>query len=301
MQKAGLVDLNAVVAVAATRNFRAAALELGMSASALSHAISTLETRIGVRLFNRTTRSVSLTEAGEEFIGRISPALRDISEAMEAVNAFRASPTGTIRINTSESAARGLLVPIVIEFQKRYPDVHVDVVTDGRMVDIAADGYDAGIRLLDNVPPDMVAIALRGDERFAVVASPAYLAKHERPRTPQDLLTHPCIRLRLPSGTVYRWEFEKHGQEIRLDVKGPMTLQSPEMIMEAVLDGAGIGYMLQRNLKEAIAKGRLVHLLQDWTPPFPGICFYYPRHRQVPAGLKTFIAVLREMVGRRGE
>jgi DNA-binding transcriptional LysR family regulator len=294
-QKAGLVELNAVAAVAAARNFRIAARELGMSASALSHAIATLETRMGVKLFNRTTRSVSLTEAGEEFLSRINPALREISEAMEAVNQFRATPTGTLRINTSEGAARGLLMPFILEFHRRYPDVHVDIVTEGRMIDIVADGCDAGIRVLDAVPQDMVAVVLKAEERLIVTAAPSYIERRGRPETPQDLLAHDCIRLRLPSGTVYRWEFERHGQEMRLDVQGPMTLQSAELMLEAVLGGAGIGYMTERTAAPGLTDGRLVHLLGDWTPPFPGICLYYPRHRHVPAGLKAFVNLIREM------
>jgi DNA-binding transcriptional LysR family regulator len=290
-----LIELNAVAAVAAARNFRAAARELGMSASALSHAIATLETRMGIKLFNRTTRSVSLTEAGEEFLGRVGPALREISEAMEAINQFRATPTGTLRINTAEAAARGLLMPFVLEFIRRYPDMHVDIVTEGRMIDIAADGFDAGIRVLDMVPQDMVAVVLKAEERLIVTASPSYLQKRGRPHTPQDLLTHDCVGLRLPSGTVYRWEFERHGEEIRLDVKGPITVQSPELMLEAVIGGAGIGYMTERTAGPGLADGRLVHLLEEGAPPFPGLCLYYPRHRHVPVGLKAFVAVIREM------
>ncbi|MDL2399143.1 LysR family transcriptional regulator [Rhizobium mayense] len=294
-QKTGLVELNAVAAVAAARNFRVAARELGMSASALSHAIATLEARMGVKLFNRTTRSVSLTEAGEEFLSRVGPALREISDAMEAVNQFRATPTGTLRINTAEGAARGLLMPFVLEFHRRFPDVHVDIVTEGKMIDIVADGFDAGIRIAETVPQDMVAVMLKAEERLIVTAARSYIEKRGRPETPQDLLAHDCIRLRLPSGTVYRWEFERHGQEIRLDVQGPMTLQSAELMLEAVLGGAGIGYMTERTAALGLAEGKLVHLLEDWTPPFPGICLYYPRHRHVPAGLKAFVGVIREM------
>lgn len=295
MQKAGLIELNAVVAVAAARNFRAAARNLGMSASALSHAIAALEGRIGVRLFHRTTRSVSLTEAGEDFLARIAPALKDISEAIEAANQFRATPTGTIRINTAEDAARGLLMPIVLKFRRRCPDVHVDIVTEGRLVDIVAEGFDAGIRAWETVPQDMIAIPLTIEERFAVVASPAYLATRERPRTPEDLLSHDCLRLRLPSGTVYRWEFEKHGEEIRLDVKGPLTLQSAELTLEAALGGAGVAYLWERRIAGYIENGQLTRMLQDWTPPFPGLCLYYPRYRHVPAALKAFIALAREI------
>jgi DNA-binding transcriptional LysR family regulator len=295
MRMAGLVELNAFVTVATTRSFRAAALELGMSPSAVSHAVATLEARIGVRLFNRTTRSVSPTEAGEEFLARVGPALRDISGAVEAVNQFRAKPSGRLRIDTSEGAARHRLMPILLEFQKRYPDVHLDITTEGRMVDIVAEGYDAGIRLVETVPQDMIAIMLKPEERFAVVAAPSYLERREAPQTPQDLLAHDCIRLRLPSGTVYRWEFERRGEEIRIDTRGPMTLQSAVLMREAVLGGAGIGYLIVDNVAKDIAEGRLVHLLEEWTPPFPGICLYYPRHRHPTAALTAFVGLVREM------
>lgn len=295
MQKAGLIELNAVVAVAAARNFRAAARNLGMSASALSHAIAALEARIGVRLFHRTTRSVSLTEAGEDFLARIAPALNDIAEAIEAANQFRATPTGTIRINTAEDAARDLIIPIILEFRRRCPDVHVDIVTEGRLVDIVAEGFDAGMRTWETVPQDMIAIPLTVEERFAVVASPAYLAERRLPQTPEDLLPHECLRLRLPSGTIYRWEFEKHGEEIRLDVRGPLTLQSAELALEAALGGAGVAYLWERRIAGHLKSGQLIRMLEDWTPPFPGLCLYYPRYRHAPAALKAFVAVAREM------
>lgn len=294
MNRAGLLELNAVVAVAAARNFRAAAVELGMSPSALSHAVAALEARIGVRLFNRTTRSVALTEAGADFLARIRPALKDISAAMEAVNQFRATPTGTLRINTSEGAATRLLMPIVLEFRARFPDMHVDIVTEGRMVDIIADGFDAGIRLAEAVPQDMIAVALTEEESFAVVGAPSYFARHAKPLTPADLLSHQCIRLRLPSGTIYRWEFEKRGEEIRLDVAGALTLQSHELTYEAALAGAGLAYVNMRQAAPYIEAGKFIRVLEDWTPSFPGLRLYYSSHRHVPAGLGAFIDLVRE-------
>ena len=299
MSKAGLLELNAVAAVAAAKNFRAAAAELGMSASALSHAVAALEARMGVRLFNRTTRSVSLTEAGERFLEKVGPALKDIAAAMEAANQFRATPSGTLRINTSEGGARRLLIPIVLEFLRRFPDVHVDIVSEGRMVDVVADGFDAGIRLIETVPQDMIAIPLRAEERFFVVGAPAYFEKHGRPAAPTDLLNHACLRLRLPSGAVYRWEFERHSEEIRLDVKGPMTLQSMDLMLEAAVGGAGLAYMTEQNVAEELAAGRLETVLEDWTPPFPGLCVYYSGHRHVPPALRAFIDVAREKTAAR--
>ncbi|WP_374369282.1 LysR family transcriptional regulator [Dongia sp.] len=293
MQKSGLLELNAVVAVADHRNFRAAAAALGLSPSALSHAVAALEGRLGVRLFNRTTRSVSLTEAGERFLARLRPALRDIDAAMDAVNQFRDTPTGTLRLNTSEGAARQILEPVILAFMRDYPDMQVDLVTEGRFVDIVAEGFDAGIRLAEAVPQDMIAVPIGPDQCFAVTASPGYFADHPRPRTPGDLLGHECIRMRKASGGLYHWEFEKHGEEMTLDVKGKLTLDNHHLIRAACLAGAGIAYLNEPFAAADIKAGRLVRVLADWTPPFPGLCLYYPGHRHVPAGLRAFIDLAR--------
>jgi DNA-binding transcriptional LysR family regulator len=294
MQRAGLIELNAVATVANRRSFRAAAAELGMSPSALSHAIAALEQRLGVRLFNRTTRSVSLSEAGERFLARIRPALRDISEAMELVNEFRDTPAGTLRINTSEGAAEQVLAPVVLKFLKLYPDMQVEIVTEQRLVDIVGEGFDAGIRLAEAVPRDMIAVPCGPDQRFAVVGSPRYFKEHQRPATPGDLAQHNCIRHRFSTGTLFRWEFEKRGEEIAIDVKGSLTLTSHTLRIEAALAGLGLAYVNESVVARHIAARRLVRVLEDWTPPFPGLRLYYPGHRHVPAGLRAFIAVLRE-------
>jgi len=295
MSRAGLADLNAVVAVAAQRSFRAAAIELGMSPSALSHAISALEKRMGVRLFNRTTRSVSLTAAGERFLSRVQPALRDIAEAMDVVNEFRDKPAGTLRLNTSSVAAQMILTPIVLRFLEHYPDMQVDLVTEGRMVDIVAEGFDAGLRLAESVPQDMISVPCGPPLRHVVVGSPGYLKAHGVPRVPTDLTKHRCIRFRLPSGTLYRWEFEKHGRQVLQEVDGRLTLDHPDLMIEAALKGVGLTYVTEWMAAAHIASGRLVIVLEDWTPPFPGLCLYYPGHRHVPAGLRAFIDVAREM------
>ena len=295
MSRAGLADLHAVVAVATQRSFRAAAIELGMSPSALSHAISALEKRMGVRLFNRTTRSVSLTAAGERFLSRVQPALRDIAEAMDVVNEFRDKPTGTLRLNTSSVAAQMILTPIVLRFLERYPDMQVDLVTEGRMVDIVAEGFDAGLRLAESVPQDMISVPCGPPLRHVVVASPAYLRDHGVPRVPTDLARHRCIRFRLPSGTLYRWEFEKHGQQILQEVDGRLTLDHTDLMIEAALKGVGLTYVTEWMAADHIASGQLAIVLEDWTPPFPGLCLYYPGHRHVPAGLRAFIDMAREM------
>jgi DNA-binding transcriptional LysR family regulator len=296
MQRAGLFELNAVVAVSTHRSFRRAATELGMSPSALSHAVATLEQRMGVRLFNRTTRSVSLSEAGEQFLARVRPALREISEAMEAVNAFRDTPTGVLRINTSEGAAQHILTPIVFEYLKRYPDMQVDLVTEGRFIDIVAEGFDAGIRLAEAVPQDMIAVPCSADLRLTVAGSPGYFERHVPPASPVDLIRHSCIRSRMPSGAIYRWEFEKHGEQLAIDVTGPLTLDSHPLMIEAALEGVGLVWVSEWDVADHVAAGRLVRVLEDWTPPFPGLRLYYPGHRHVPAGLRAFIDLIREVM-----
>ncbi|GFZ89650.1 LysR family transcriptional regulator [Dyella caseinilytica] len=296
-----LTELNAVVAVSVHRNFRRAAAELGMSPSALSHAIAALEQRIGVRLFHRTTRSVSLSQAGEQFLARVQPALREIGAAMDAINDYRDKPTGTLRINTSEGAARMMLAPMVFEFMRRYPDMKVDIVTEGKLVDIVADGFDAGIRAAEDVPQDMIAVPCTPPLRFAVVGSPAYFANRKKPRVPADLLAHNCVRSRYPSGAIYKWEFEKRGEEQEIDAKGSLTLDNHNLMIEAALEGVGLIWTSEWAVAEHIAAGRLIRVLGDWSPAYPGLCLYYPGHRHVPAGLRAFIAVIREVMLTWGE
>jgi DNA-binding transcriptional LysR family regulator len=295
MHKSGLVELEAVVAVARRGNFRAAAADLGMSSSALSHAVRGLEARLGVRLFNRTTRSVSLSAAGEQFVAGVAPALSDIRGAMEAVNRHRDTPAGTLRLNTSAGAARRILTPIVLEYLRRYPEMKVDLVTEGRLIDIVVDGFDAGIRMAETVPGDMIAVPIGGTLRFAVVAAPAYFADRPPPQTPGDLMAHRCIRARMPSGVIYRWEFERRGEALALDVPGPIILDEPTLMIEAALAGLGVAYLSEWSVLADIAAGRLVRVLEDWTPSFPGLALYYPGRRHVPAGLRALIELVREI------
>ncbi|AVA25359.1 LysR family transcriptional regulator [Rhizobium sp. NXC24] len=297
MHKSGLIELEAIIAVARRGSFRAAAVELGMSPTALSHAVAGLETRLGVRLFNRTTRSVSLSAAGEQFVATVAPALSDINGAMEAVNSHRDTPAGVLRINSSVGAARQILTPIVLEYLKRYPDMRLDLVTEGRMIDIVADSFDAGIRTADTVPKDMIAVPFGPPLRYAVVGSPAYFEAHPKPGKPQDLMQHCCIRARLPSGSLYRWEFEKQGEVLTLDVPGSLTLDEPTLILEAAREGAGLAYLSEWSTAADIAAGRLARILEDWTPALPGLCLYYPSRRLLPAGLRALIDLIHE-VGR---
>ncbi|WP_199902653.1 LysR family transcriptional regulator [Azospirillum sp. B4] len=283
-----LNELTALAAVADHRSFRAAATALGVSPSSLSHRVAAMERQLGVRLFNRTTRSVALTEAGEQFLARVRPALREIADAVETVNRFRDTPAGLLRLNTSEGGAERVL-PLVLDFMARYPDMRVDLVTEGRMVDIVAAGFDAGFRTLEAVPEDMVAIALGVEEGWGVVATPAYLQARGIPRSPADLLSHDCVRARLPSGTLYRWEFARGGEETRLDVPGRLIVGNHDLALRAARADAGLAYVNLRAVAADLAAGRLTRVLADWIPSSPGMALYYPSQRLPSAGLRAFI------------
>ena len=295
MYRPNLNDLDAVLAIARKGSFRAAALDLGMSTTALSNAVGKLEATLGVRLFNRTTRSVSPTDAGRLFVERAGPALQDIHDAMEAVRSQQATPSGTLRINAFATAAREILSPLVLEFLRRHRQVHVDLVTEGRLVDIVAEGFDLGVRAADLVPSDMIAVPLGRPQRYAVVGSPAYFEKHKRPRVPPDLLDHPCIRIRLPNGALYRWQFEKRGQAAQIDVDGPITLDEASLARTAVLEGMGLGFFMERDVRADMETGRLIRVLEDWTPPRTGLSLYYPGRRNPSAALTAFIDLARTL------
>ena len=290
----GLGDLTAFAAIVAHRSFRKAADELGLSPSTLSHAMRALEAGLGVRLLHRTTRSVSPTEAGEQLAARLAPVLRDLDGVLAGVTASHGRPAGRLRINAPEPAARLLLRSVVPGFLRRYPEMSLDLVTEGRLVDIVAEGFDAGVRLGEAVPKDMIAVRFGGAIRFVVVAAPRYLAGHGALQTPDDLQHHACIRVRLPSGKPYRWEFGQHGQELTLEVPGALTLDHPELMLEAAAAGLGVAYVADRSAQPYIRRGTLVTVLDDWCPSIPGLFLYYPGRRHVPPGLRAFIDVLRE-------
>ena len=295
MSRLLLNELDAVVAIAREGSFRGAALALGMSTTGLSNAVAKLEAQVGVRLFNRTTRSVSLTDAGRAFVEQVNPALRDIHGALDAVRSQQATPSGTLRINAFAAGAREIISPLVLEFLRRHPDVHVDLVTEGRLVDIVADGFDLGLRRADLVPADMIAVPLGRPQRHAVVASPAYFKQHGKPHTPTDLAGHRCIRTRLPNGALFRWHFEKRGESVQIDVNGPLTLDEASLARAAVLEGMGIGFFLEQDVRADMAAGRLARVLDDWTPPIADLCLYYPGRRNPSAALKAFIGLAREL------
>lgn len=289
-----LTDLTAFLAVAEHRSFRKAADVLGVSRSSLSHAIASLEQGLGARLLNRTTRSVAPTEAGERLLGRLKPVLRDLDQAIDAVVDDGGHPSGVLRINADEEAMRLLMQQVVPRFLERYPHVSLDLVTEGTLIDIVEQGFDAGIRLVEAVPQDMIAVPFGDDMRFLAVAAPSYVKAAGLPNTPHELRQHRCIRQRLPSGKLYRWEFEKHGQEIAIDVPGVLTLNHTALTIEAAAAGLGIAYVPEPSAQQWLHDGRLVPLLEDWSPPVGGLRLYYPGHRHIPASLRAFIEVLRE-------
>jgi len=295
MERAGLIELNAVAAVATHRSFRVAAAELAMSPSALSHAVAALEQKLGVRLFNRTTRSVALSPAGEQFLARVQPALREITDAMNAASEQREVPAGMIRLNTSAGAAP-VLLPAIVETVRRYSEIAFDLVTDDGLVDIVADGFDAGVRSIDQVPKDMIAVPFGPNVEFAVVGAPRYLKRHAPPVVPADLKVHACIRRRWPSGAIYRWEFEKRRKEIAIDVTGPLTFDVDALMISAALDGIGLAYVSLWSTSNELARGRLVRVLADWTPAYPGLHLYYPGRRHMRPSLRAFVDVLRAVV-----
>lgn len=295
MKNYSLSDFDAVLAITRRGSFRAAALDLGMSTSALSNAIAKLEGQLGVRLFNRTTRSVSLTDAGRRFVDQVTPALKDIHHALDTARSQQETPSGTLRINTFATAGREILSPLVLEFLRRFPQVQIDLVTEGNLVDIVADGFDFGVRSENLVPSDMIAIPLGPARRYAVVGSSSYFAGRERPVVPSDLLQHACIRTRLPNGAMFRWQFEAEGQPVQVDVDGPITLDEASLARMAVLHSVGIGFFMESDVLDDIEAGRLVRVLDEWTPPLSPLCLYYPSRRNPPAAFKVFVDLAREL------
>ncbi|MGE7468593.1 LysR family transcriptional regulator [Bosea sp. NPDC003192] len=289
-----LIELDAVMAVARRKSFRAAAMELQISTTALSNLIAKFEKQLGVRLFSRTTRSVSLTDAGRNFVEQIGPALVEIHSAMDSAMSQQEVPSGTIRINAFPTAAREILEPLVLEYLRRYPQVHIDLVTEGRLLDVVADGFDLGVRSADFVPSDMIAVPIGQARSYVVVASPTYLVQHGKPRVPLDLLRHTCIRIRLPNGGIYKWHFEKDGQPVQIDVKGPITLDEASLSRTAVLRGVGLGLFMESDVREDLAAGRLVRVLEDWMKPVAPLCLYYPGRKNPSAAFKEFINFARE-------
>ena len=294
MRGAEYGDLASFVAVAEALSFRRAAVRLGLSPSALSHAIRELEARLGARLLNRTTRSVALTDAGQALFDRLRPAFADIAGAVEAVRAYHDRPSGTVRINLPKLAAHRVLAPAFGRFARAYPEVRLEVTVDDGLTDIVAGGFDAGVRPGERLQRDMVAVRITPDLRTAVVGSPAYLAVRSPPLKPEDLQHHACINYRWSGGgALYRWPFEREGKAFDVQVEGPLTLNDTDLILAAALDGVGLACLLEDRVAGDLAAGRLVRVLEDYSPTFPGFFLYYAGRRQMPPALRALIDFLQ--------
>jgi DNA-binding transcriptional LysR family regulator len=294
LARENLNDLSAFVAVAQAHSFTKAAARLGISPSALSHAMRGLEERLGVRLLARTTRSVAPTEAGERLLTVVLPHLQGIESELSALNLLRDIPAGTIRLTASEHAAYTVIYPVLARLAADYPEIKIEVNVDNMLADLVTGRFDAGIRLGEYVERDMVAVRIAPDMRMAIVGTPAYFERHPRPETPQDLTQHECIGIRLPThGGLLPWEFDKDGRSITVRVDGQLIFNTNSLALRAVLDGLGLGYCLDDMAAEAIADGRLIRVLEDWCEPFPGYHIYYPSRRQLSPALRLLIDALR--------
>jgi DNA-binding transcriptional LysR family regulator len=286
-------DLQAFLAVAREQSFTKAATKLGVSQSALSHTVRGLEAQLGLRLLTRTTRSVAPTPAGERVLTTMGPLLDEIEAGMAALSEFREKPAGTIRITTGEHAAHTVLWPALERLLPDYPDIKVELDINNGMTDIVAGRFDAGVRLGEQVAKDMVAVRIGPDARMAVVGAPSYLASRSRPRAPEDLTSHDCINLRMQSGGLLTWEFEKGGREVKVRVDGRLVVNNTLMALEAAVAGYGLAYLLEDRVQACLADGRLVRVLADWCPPFSGYHLYYPSRRQPTPAFTLLVDALR--------
>ena len=294
MRRDNVNDLLAFIAVARERSFTRAAAKLGVSQSALSYTVRKLEERLGLRLLTRTTRSVSLSEAGERLLASIGPRFDEIESEISALGELRDKPAGTIRITSVEHAAETILWPKMAQLMSQYPDINVEIINDYSLIDIVAERYDAGVRLGEQVDKDMIAMRIGPDFRQAAVAAPSYFANRPRPRNPQNLTEHSCINLRLPTyGGFYAWEFRKDGRELKVRVQGRAAFNSVAMMRHAALDGLGLVFLPEGLVADDIRERRLVRVLADWCPPRTGYHLYYPSRRQPSPAFALVLAALR--------
>jgi DNA-binding transcriptional LysR family regulator len=294
MRRDNVNDYLAFIAVARERSFTKAAAKLGVSQSALSYTIRTLEARLGIRLLTRTTRSVSLTEAGDRLLRNIGPRFDEIESEISALGELRDKPAGTIRISAVEHAAETILLPTIAKLLAEYPDVNVEITNDYGLIDIVAERYDAGVRLGEQVDKDMIAVRIGPDFRMAVVAAPSYFNGRKRPRAPRDLTEHSCIGLRLPThGGLYAWDFRKADRELKVRVHGRGVFNAVAMMRQAALEGLGLAYLPEELVEGAIQQGRLVRVLADWCPHRPGYHLYYPSRRQPSPAFTLVVDALR--------
>jgi DNA-binding transcriptional LysR family regulator len=293
MRKLGFAEMTAFVAIAERSSFAKAAVHLGLSRSALSESVRALEDKLGVRLLNRTTRSVALTEVGERLLAELRPALASFEAAVESINVFRDKPAGHLRLTVPRPAARMVIEPILAKFLMAYPAITLEIINDSALTDIVRDRFDAGIRPGHRLEQDMIAIRVGEDARPTVVASPDYLLKNPRPKVPADLQAHNCIRRRYASGAMAPWAFEKRGKSLEVLVKGTLIVNDGDLALRAALDGVGIARLPITSVEAHIARKRLVPLLEDWTPRSVGFFLYYPSRRQMPTALQVFIDFLK--------
>jgi DNA-binding transcriptional LysR family regulator len=294
MKDFDLRDLEAFVAVARTLNFRRAAVEQRVSVSSLSQRLRDMEERLGVRLMNRTTRSVALTEAGELLLARIAPAMHDVGEALDQVRGLRGVPSGRLRINAPLPAIDLVIQPMVAPFLKKHPQIELEIIAETSFVDIVAAGFEAGVRYGEHLAQDMIALSLGPPERYAVVASADYVAQRGRPKKPEDLLAHSCLRTVFASGAMPDWEFEKDGRMVKVSPQAVLVGNNLRLMLQAVHDGAGFWATFEGYVRDDVRAGKLVSVLEDWLPPFPGPFLYYPSRRQPPPALSAFIAFVAE-------
>lgn len=293
MRRPSWHELQAIKTLGEQRSFRRAAEMLGLKRSSLSHLVKTLEHNLGVQLFQRTTRSVSLTDAGQQLLDRLSPLLNQMDDVLHDISASRHQHYGTLRISASDASIGLLLEHVVADFSARYPDIQLDFAAQGALVDITAAGFDAGIRLIEDVPQDMVAVPLGGPLTFVTVAAPAYLARNAAVNHPRDLLQQQCIRQRLPSGKRYQWEYAQAGEKQEIDVPGTLTLDSNALMAQAALAGLGIAYVPSLYVEKEMRSGQLVELLADWRVQSAGIALWFPPNRHQSMALRLFIDALK--------
>jgi DNA-binding transcriptional LysR family regulator len=291
-------DLSFFSLLAHQPSLAAAAQALGVTPPAVSRRLAALEQRLGVRLLHRTTRRVGLTEAGQKLLQRISPALKELDAAMDALRQHGDRPAGLLRLTVPDVVAIALLDPLLGEFMARWPDVRLDIHVPNGLSDLIAEGCDAGIRLGERLQRDMVAVPVSPDLRMVVVGSPAYLAAHGVPQSPADLSGHQAVRMRLSHGGLHPWELERHGETLTVDVPGRLLLDDPQLMRNAARAGMGLAFLSEWHIREELARGELIPVLQDWCPPFPGLRLYYPGHRHVPAGLRALIDLIHFAINR---
>lgn len=300
MKRPNLTELEVFAAVADARSFRGAAAARGVSASALSQTIRNLEERIGVRLLNRTTRSVAPTEAGEQLLRRLRVVFREVAEAVDDIDDYRRKPTGTVRINAPAPAIEFVLAPLAKDFLDEYPDVRLELISDATKIDIVDSGFDAGVRFGEELARDMIAVPLGPTLRYIVIGAPAYFTRNGIPRGPDDLLRHACIRQRFPGGAIFAWQFDKDERNVTIVPEGRLTVNDAHQVVRAVRDGMGVGWVIEDYAQPFLKSGEVIQVLDDWCPRIPAWYLYYPGRRQMPSAMRAFLDFVTEKTQKNG-